>query len=126
MAGSIAVTTSDLRGSTKYSVLWTSDASGVVSANTFAVRDGLLKLVKFIPGAGGVQPTDQYDMTITDADGIDVLAATGANLSNATATATCPNVGTYHKRFIEAGNLTPVLANAGNAKQGTVVLVIEH
>lgn len=127
MAGSIAVTTTQPTSRvTKYSVAWLSDASGDVSANTFAVGYGTLVQVRFIPDSGGTQPTDAYDMTITDANGVDILSGGGSNLSNATSTTAVPAVSTYFRRTLEAGNLTPVVAAAGNAKGGTVTLLIER
>jgi len=124
MAGSITVTTSKVGGLTKYSVAWLSDASGVVSANTFNVIAGELQQVTFIPDSGGTQPSDLYDMTLTDADGVDILSGGGANLSNATTTKIVPAISTYFRRTLAAGAYTPVLANAGNAKGGTVVLLV--
>lgn len=129
MAGSITVTTSDLGGGmTKYAIAWLSTAGGAVSANAVAVKRGRLHRVKFVPGAGGVQPTDAYDVTVTDADSVDVLHGLGANLSNATAkivpqldgSGGTPNT----LGFLEGGDLTPVIANAGNAKTGTIELIV--
>lgn len=120
-AGTLTATTSDVGGgTTKYSVAWVSDASGNVTTNTFAVKKGHLVEAKFIPNGGGTQPSDLYDMTIADADGLDVLNGTGANLSQSTVTfvaATAP-------LLLEGGNLTPSISNAGNAKGGTFILFV--
>ena len=124
MAGSITVTTSKVGGLTKYSIAWLSDASGDVSANTFGVKAGEIIQVGYIPDSGGTQPTDLYDVTMTDENGVDVLTGTGANLSNATSTVAVPAVSTYFRRTLEAGDLTPVVAAAGNAKGGTIVLLV--
>lgn len=132
MAGSISVTSSRVPGGAgvrKYSIAWTSDASGAVSGNTLDIAPGTIVGVDFAPGAGGVQPTDLYDVTFTDADGINVFddgagASIGANLSNATASHKIPFVGggsvTYVRRWLHGGAYTPVVAAAGNAKQGTI------
>jgi hypothetical protein len=79
MAGSITVTTSEYIGTSliKTTIAWTSDASGNVNGLTFPMRRGFLRQVKFVPGSGGSAPTDLYDITITDPDGIDVLIGTG-------------------------------------------------
>lgn len=37
------------------------------------------KLLKLVTNPGAVQPTDNYDITITDQNGIDVLQGVGAN-----------------------------------------------
>jgi hypothetical protein len=119
MAGTLTTTTSDLGGGyTKYSLAWVSDASGNVTTNTFSVKRGLISQVKFIPDGGGTQPTDLYDMTIVDSDGVDILAGGGVNLSNSTATIGGP------VELVQSGTLTPAISNAGNAKGGTVVLII--
>lgn len=124
MAGSITVTTTRVGPLTRYDIDWLSSAGGAVSANTFSVKTGELVEVRFTPDGGGTQPTDLYDLTMTDADGTDVLAGTGANLSNATATAVVPVISTYFRRQLTAGDLTPVIANAGNAKGGNIVLLV--
>jgi hypothetical protein len=122
MAGSIAVTTSNEGRARKYRIVWTSDASGDVSGNTFPVARGELIQAAYTPGAGGVQPTNLYDVTLLDPNGADALAGTGANLSNAVATAVVPVISTYFRRLLQGGAYTPVVANAGNAKQGTIDL----
>jgi hypothetical protein len=130
MAGSIVFTgTKELAGGVrKYSIAWTSDASGNVSGagNAFAVGQGEIISVRFRPGTGGVEPTNNYTVQLQDADGVDVLggAGGGTNLSNTAATLAVPAVSTYFKRYVESGNLTPVVAAAGNAKTGTVELLI--
>lgn len=106
---------------TKYNLAWVSHTDGVV-ALTFDVRAGELVQVRFVPDGGDTQPTNLYDVTITNSQSFDVLAQTsGANLSNATATqvvATTP-------LFIEAGTLTLNVAAAGSGKGGTVVLFVK-
>lgn len=124
MAGSITVTTSEAGKLAKYSIAWTCDAGGAVSANTFNVMAGELVQAGYVPNSGGTQPTDLYDVTLTDPNGIDILGGTGANLSNATASVAVPAVSTYFRRMLEAGSYTPVVANAGNAKGGTIVLLV--
>ncbi len=124
MAGSITATASQVGALTRYDIDWLSDASGDVSGNTFSVKTGELVEVRFTPDGGGTQPTDAYDLTITDADGTDILAGTGANLSNAAASAVVPVISTYFRRHLAAGLLTPVIANAGNAKGGNIVLLV--
>jgi len=124
VAGSITVTTSKAGGLTKYSIAWTSDASGNVSANTLNIQNGELLQVGFVPGAGGSQPTDLYDVTFLDPNSVEIFGTVGADRSNANASVGVPVVGTYFRRILEAGAYTPVVANAGNAKSGTIVLLV--
>lgn len=123
MAGTVTTTTADKgAGVTKYTVAWVSTAGGAVSGNAVSLKRGELIQVGYTPDGGGTQPTDLYDVTMTDAGGADILGGTGANLSNATATVTVPAIGTYFRRWLEGGSYTPVVANAGNAKGGTIYL----
>lgn len=121
MAGSIVVTTSDIGGGvTKYSVAWLSDAAGAVSGNSFDVKRGRLLQTKFVPDGGGTAPTNLYDVTLTDADGADLLVGNGADKSSTVAAWYTPT----NPIILEGGAVTPVLANAGNAKGGTLVLIV--
>ena len=119
MASSIVVTVSDIgRGITEYSIAWTSDSSGNVGGSTFPIKTGRLLQSKFIPGV--TAPTDQYDVTLIDADGADLLLGAGANQS-----ATVPAfVAPANPVMIIGGNVTPTIANAGNAKGGTLNLYV--
>ena len=120
MAGTIVVTTSDAgQGVSKYSIAWTSDASGNVSGNTVDLRRGHLIQAKFIPG--GTTPTDLYDVTLLDSDSVDLLAGAGADRAAAAASIVVPTKPT----FLEAQTVTPTVANAGNAKTGTIVLYVQ-
>ena len=121
MAGSIVVTSSDVGdGITKYSIVWTSDASGNVSASTLDLRRGRLRQVKYVPGSGGSQPTSGYTATLIDADGVDLLAGGGATLSNSAATISAPTT----PLFIESQTVTPTVSGGGNAKSGTINLYV--
>lgn len=105
---------------------WTSDAAtGDVSGIASEGVDGELLAVVFTPGSGGVKPDAAYDVTLLDADGFDVLAGKGANLSDVTATRVVPLVGdgvTTNQRAPLSGTLELRVANANNSKQGRVSL----
>jgi hypothetical protein len=129
-AGAVVVTRLDLGGGIqKVSVAWTSSAGGAVSGNGFAVPRGELLQVKFVPGAGGVQPSDLYDVTIVDEDAVDVAIGNGADCGNAATRLRVPLTGSAagatHRVLLDGTQLLDVVvANAGNAKSGTVVLLI--
>jgi hypothetical protein len=133
MAGSITVTTSEVSGSgkiKKYSIAWVSDAAGAVSGNSFSMAPGSIIAVEFVPDSGGTQPTDLYDVTALNDDHTTNVfddgagASIGANLSNTTASHKVPFIGggtvTYVRQWLHGGDYTPVIANAGNAKGGTI------
>lgn len=133
--GSIAVTTSELSGSggvVLTSIVWTSDASaGSVTGNTLTMRPGSIVVVEFIPGTGGVQPTDLYDVDFLDPQGISMFddgtgASIGANLSQTNASHRVPFITgkastTYVRTWLHGGTgYQPSVTNAGNSKQGTI------
>lgn len=135
MAGSITVTTTDLAptgqsGVIKYSIAWTSDAGGAVNAaNTFAIRFGRILQVKFVPGTGGAQPTNNYTAQLQDADGADLFAGVGSgtNLINTGPQIVCPitSPGNAQRVLVEANAAVAlVIAGAGNAKTGRVDIFV--
>lgn len=117
---------------------WTSDAGGAASGPSTAgnagspvgVVCGTLYKVEFAPGTGGNQPTDAYDVTLTDRAGVDVLAGLGANLSNAAPSAVCPGVPLKDGTTVGTAPcvlndvLTLNVTNAGNAKSGQVIIYV--
>jgi hypothetical protein len=126
-AGTATTTITDLGGGyTKVSIAWTSTAGGAVSANPFTPRRGHLMQVQFIPGGGGTQPTNAYDITLVDATSVDWLnigglSSVGTDLSNATST-----IKSWNPQPWVDGTMTLdlVVANAGASKTGTVVIWI--
>lgn len=107
---------------TRITMDWTSDASGNVSGNTFSVRTGDLVAIAFRPSTGSTVPTDLYDITLVDSTGVDWLSGAGANLSATTAS----RFAFYPKLFHDAvQRFDLVVANAGNAKRGTVMLWVQ-
>lgn len=124
-AGTLTITqgTGSVR---KVTLAWTSDAAGAVSGTTVHL-DGVIERVVFVPGTGGVQPTDLYDVTLEDAEGLDLLAGEGANLSNVNKTQVTPFIGdgtTTNKPVAAYGTAELKVAAAGNTKSGTVLLYL--
>lgn len=127
-AGTVAVTRTDLgAGITKYTLAWTSTAGGAISGNPVTLLGGKttqlqIVQVRIVPGTAGTQPSDLYDVTLVDADGIDLLAATGANQSNA--------LGSYFVGvppvILSGATVDLVVANAGAAKTGTVEVWVQQ
>jgi hypothetical protein len=119
--GTVTVTTttlSDIR-CTKYSLAWVSDASGNVSGNAITPVVGFLVQIKFIPDGGGTAPSALYDIVLNDANGVDFLAGTGANLSATVSTIIVP---TAPILYDATTTLDLVVSNAGVSKGGTVRL----
>ena len=105
---------------------WLSDASGDVDVDAIPMIQGEIQSVHYFPDAGGTQPSDNYDLTMADSFGVDILTGTGANLSQTTDTYAVPALSTYFKVVIEAGSYDLVIANAGNAKGGIVEVIVRQ
>jgi len=126
-AGTVTVTSLDFVGApsgtryTKYTVAWTSTAGGAVSGNAFTVKAGRLISARFHPGT--TTPSDLYDVTLVETGGVaDLLLGVGAD---------CTNAADVLKQwepapFLDGSRtLDVVVANAGNAKTGTVILLVQ-
>lgn len=120
-AGTITVTSADLRFVTKYTVAWVSDASGNANGTTFVPARGKLLEVHFIPDGSTTQPTDLYDVVVNDVNSVDISIGGGANLSNA-----ATKILQLYPPIVVNGVSTYAVqvSNAGNAKGGTVVFYI--
>lgn len=135
MAGTCTLTVTNVPGAdavTEYSLAWTSDASGNVSANQLAFQPGTIVTVEFTPGTAGSQPSNLYDVDFKDTDGTSMFddgsgSSIGANLSNTLATHKVPFINGSASTFVRcwlqgAGGGTPyqlLVTNAGNTKSGT-------
>jgi hypothetical protein len=102
----------------EYTFDWTSDANGNYTSE-FLVPSGYLRSIRFIPGTGSVQPTNQYDVTLVDGIGVNLLGSVGADLSNVTATLAVFTQPIPWNR----GLVTLTISAAGAAKTGKVVLL---
>lgn len=114
-------------GIRKILVDWLSDsADGTVSGTT---RKIVGELIKGVTDPGSAAPTDDYDITITDEEGADVLGASIANLTNRDTTNTetayfnltdgSARIAVYP---VVCDKLTISIAAAGNAKTGQLIL----
>ena len=113
-----------------YVCTWTSNSSGAASETVNLAQAGEMVEVEFVPGSGGDQPSNAYDVTAVDAYGFDVLMGQGANLGNSTVTKVCPTIpakdGTTTSTTTQVvrGTLTVAVSNAGNTKSGTIVFSV--
>jgi len=115
-------------GASGVELTWVSDASG--DATGSVAVSGRIAGVEFTPGTGGSVPTDNYDVTLSTDNGIDVLGGQGANLSQTTATHTqlvC-TVGalTFPVERAVIGVLDLVVDNAGDTKSGTITVFLAN
>lgn len=108
---------------------WTSDSSGAVSGvGSLSQVFGRVEQVEFIPAAGDDQPTDEYNATVTDGHGRDVLFGQGADLSNESDNAAknirTPLNGDAGYMTCAGLTLTPGISGAGNKKSGIIRMIV--
>jgi hypothetical protein len=110
-----------------YTVDWLSDSGGNVTASIDELR-GTIERIVFNPDDGATSPTNNYDMTLNDQDGIDTLNGKGANLSQSTASSTISTEGdgTTNIPMAVSGTLSLAITNAGNAKGGIIRVYIRR
>ncbi len=124
VTGTIAVTTSEDGPLSKYSCAWTSAAGGTVTECGVTLKAGQLVQVIMTPGA--TTPTDDYDVTLLTEDGEDDLLGGGGTDCSNTLTKVVglgPGAGDL-PIWIPSGTYWPTVANAGNAKTGTIDIYI--
>jgi hypothetical protein len=114
MAGTVTVIERSHTSVKKITWTWTSDASGNADLVTTQAYDGVIQRLVTVPSGGGTAPTNLYDVTITDADGFDVLLGAGANR----AAASTEQVAASSLGVAAGDKLTLNVSNAGNAKAG--------
>lgn len=129
MAGTVTVAYSRQRGLQEVTWTWTSDASGDVSGTDTQPVTG--EIVRVVTNPSATAPSDNYDLVINDADGVDVLAGAGQNRDTATSEQSVPIIETlvganpYGERVFVDGVLSLVVSNAGNAKSGVVTMYLK-
>jgi hypothetical protein len=103
---------------------WTSgDAggdAGNATATTTAVFDGELLGMTTIPGTAGDAPTDNYDITLKDSAGHDVLIGAGKDRD----TLNTEHVARASLAGAPCSPLTFLVENAGNAKKGVAIFYL--
>jgi len=138
VAGAAVVTVEDPQSRAqpyrKVTYAWTSDGAGAVSevpavALNKAVYGQIVKVV-FVPDAVDV-PTTLYDIQLKDENGVDVLNGTGTDIAvvGGAAVQKVPNiagapVATGGEPVHVAGKLQLLVAAAGAAKKGKLILLL--
>ncbi len=107
---------------------WTSHTDGTVTQAFPKAYSGIIERVTFNPGA--TAPTANYDVTITDDQGFDVLGGQGANLSATVTTSVKPGIPfkdgttTHVAEICVDDTLTLNITNAGDSKVGAIVVYL--
>lgn len=108
-------------GIVKYSFVWVAHTDGVVSTGgtLYGIRKGRIVQAEFVPGSGALQPDDNYDVTFSDSNGVDLLVGAGANLDMTNSTMLVWLPAPYYDA---TAPLTFAVSGAGSANGGTFVL----
>ncbi len=109
----------------RLTVDWTSSAGGAVSEAISAANMEIIagkNLAHFITDPGSPAPTDNYDLTLLDKHGIDIIGGEGANRDTANSEQGVPalNSSVYGDRIVDF-ELTFVIADAGDSAQGKAI-----
>lgn len=121
MAMSVTVTEKTLGSVKKVTFAWVSAADGTATGATTGVEyDGKIIGLTTIPGAAALAPDDNYDITITDADGHDVLLGAGANRD----TANTESVTEASLGAVASSKLTINVSGAGDSNAGTAIVYL--
>lgn len=99
---------------------WVSDSNGNATATTTKYYDGDLKGLCTIPGDSDGAPTDDYDITITDKYGIDVLMGAGINRD----TANTEYVAYASLGAVSMSKLTFAVSATGELNSGVIAVYI--
>lgn len=123
MADAIITCAEETYGSVKkITWAWTSATAGSGALISTKAYNGQIVSLTTVPSAV-TAPSANYDITITDEDGVDVLNGSGMNKS-----ATLTEIVTWqlgvNLGYVANDKLTFNLANAGDAKLGVCILQI--
>lgn len=119
MAGTVTVSESTFAPVKKIKWSWTSTSGGAADLVTTKPYYGQVIALVTIPAGGGSAPTSDYDITITDEEGYDVMQGEGADRHTSNTETAVPAA-----TSVAHGKLTLNVTNAGNAKSGVAVLYI--
>lgn len=104
---------------------WTADASGNVTSSNIASCNVNGHVLFVVTKPGSTAPTDNYDLTIVDADGVDIMGGELANRDTVNSEQAMPKMGSsYGKRFVKGGLILTVSNNAVASASGDVKLYI--
>ena len=118
MAGTISVVQTKVNGAMKKitftCVADAADGSFPATQTDFAIN-GYITKVKTIPGA--TQPTDNWDATLKDEDGIDVMGGQLADRDTANAEEKIPLIGgdVYGENFVDQKLTLAITGNSVNS-----------
>lgn len=102
---------------------WLSATGGAVSSAASGWYCGKIVKVSLASDGAPTAPTDAYDVTIEDQDGLDVLSGNGENVTSA---ATVYINDPTKTLWVRSNVLTLKVAAAGDEKGGVVTMLIQR
>jgi hypothetical protein len=117
----------EFNGVEKIKWVWVSSTGGVVAASTSAGLNPTTEhyysgeIARLVTDPSSTAPSDNYDVTILDSDGYDVLMGGGMNRH----TSTTQQVLSTSLGICQYTPLSLRIADAGSNKGGTVILYIK-
>jgi hypothetical protein len=108
---------------------WIADGSGNASAATSAATSLQIagkNIIMVVTDPGSPAPTADYDITITDANGVDVMGGSLANRHTTNTEQALPYIGTAYGPRPVSGALTLNVSSAGAAGAGTVIIYLSR
>lgn len=129
--GTVTLSEDGFRGDLqRFTLTWTADGSGDATKENISRIEGTVERIVYSPsGLSGQVPDDNYDVTLLDEDGLDILVATGANLDEATTTSVEQVGKTLDNLEIPiatVGLLDFAVENAGSGGSGIVRLFVRR
>jgi len=130
--GTVTVNTDSVNdGMEVVTFTWLANTTGVVpttSTGTTWPDPGMQKagcISKVVTNPGSTAPTDNYDITLTDSDGVDVMGGELANRDTANSEVAVPKIDTVFGCVIVTGSFTMTITNQSvNAGNGEVIVYI--
>lgn len=123
MAGTVTQTLSKHMSIKIWTLTITADASDGSVPNTASSEQIVGRLQKIVTNPGSTAPTDNYDITVTDPDGVDVLQGVGANRDTANSEEAAIVYSGTSVNPVVADTLTLVVANNSVNSAGIVVKI---
>jgi len=105
----------------KIVVDWVSAADGSCNVALDKKLNGFIRRVLANPAGGADAPTDNYDITLEDQEGFDVLGGLLANRDTAT-TELVDVAATFAGGIAVSGTHTLKIAAAGDTKKGRIII----
>lgn len=113
------------RGRYNFCLMWTADESGVVPSEALPEIDGYVTLVEVVPGVPA--PSANYDITIKDPEGIDIMGGVLLDLPADEGRQAAPNVSGKKGDRVVSGQLTFELTGNTNAgAKGKCIIFVQE